>query len=231
MKYLAPIFLLLACNAVRGGSIRYELPSLLGEQIYDGGLAIFNAAAEVDAPFGFYAVEEATLVVEGRVSQGIAHGDGVNRENTTFDLLPSVSVRPSFDNSIEFSIEPTPAMFRFETKYPYPFVPETTPLPNPDGYPPVSFAVYLSVGPSFGTHFPPLIDPSIDMLSPGIIVDVPIVAQIDSAYIVLRGANVIPEPCSVAIVCGLIVLLSSNYRTRAERPRSAGGARISSCRS
>jgi hypothetical protein len=219
VKYLAPIFLLLASNAAYGGSIRYELHSLLGEHIYDGGLAIFNAATQIDTPFGFYAVEEATLVVEGRVSQGIAHGDGVIRENTIFDLLPSVSVRPSFDNSIEISAEPTPATFRFETKYPYPFVPETTPLPNPDGYPPVSFAVYLSVGPSLGSLFPVKFDPVGDTLSNGIIVDVSIIAQIESAYIVLSSANIAPEPSGIALVCGLIVLLLSNCDAGTARRR------------
>lgn len=207
MRYLAPILLLLTCNATFGGSIRYELPSLLGEHTYDGGLAIFNAADQVDTPFGFYAVEEATLVVEGHVLPGLAHGDGVTRENTTFDLLPLVSVRPDFDNSIVLFPEPTPATFRFETTYSYPFVPETTPLPNPDGYPPVSFAVYLSVGPSFGLQFPPQIDPLEDTLSPGIVVDVPIVAQIDSAYIILSGPSIVPEPSSIALACGLVVLI------------------------
>ncbi len=178
MKYLASIFVLLASSAAHGGSIRYELPSLLGEHVYDGSLTLWNAAQVVDTPFDFYAAEEATLVVEGRVSQGVAHGDGVVRDSTTFDLLPSVSARPSFDHSIEISTEPTPAIFRFETTYSYPFVPETTPLPNPGGYPPVSFTVYLSVGPTFGTIY---FDPSTGTQSTGIIVDVPIVAQIESA--------------------------------------------------
>jgi hypothetical protein len=209
MKYLAPILLLLATNVARGGSIRYELPAFLGEHSYDGSLVIFNAAAQVDTPFGFYALEEATLVVEGSVSQGIARGDGVIRENVAFDLLPNVFVRPNFDNSIVISAEPTPPRFRFETKYSYPFIPETIPLPNPDGYPPVSFAIYLSVSPSFGTQFPPLFDPSLDTLSNGIVVDIPIVAHIESAYIVLTGASIVPEPSSIALVCGLAVLLAA----------------------
>ncbi len=205
MKHLASIFLLLATSTAYAGSVRYELSSLLGEHTYTGDLAFFNAASQVDTPFGFYAVEEATLVIEGSVSQGIAHGDGVIREDITFDLFPSVSVRPTFDLSIDTSTDPTPATFRFETTYSYPFVPDTTPLPNHDGYPPVSFAVYLSVGPSFGTQFPPLLGPPDDILSPGIIVDVPIIAQITTAYIVLSGANIIPEPSGIAVVCCLIM--------------------------
>ena len=208
MKHLAAIFMLFVSNAACAGSIRYELPSLLGEHIYDGSLMIWNAAAQVNTPFGFYAVEEATLVIEGRVSPGIARGDGAIREGITFDLLPKVTVLPNFVNTLEFSPDPTPAMFRFETTYPYPFVPETTPLPNRDGYPPVSFVVSLWVGPSFGTQFPPLLGPPDDILSPGIIVDVPIVAQIESAYIVLSGASIVPEPSRSALICILAVLFA-----------------------
>ena len=61
MKHLALIFLLLAGNATYAGSIRYELPALLGEHTYGGGLAIINAAAPIDIPFDFYAVEAASL--------------------------------------------------------------------------------------------------------------------------------------------------------------------------
>lgn len=214
MKYLSLIFVLLLSNAVHGGSIRYELPSLLGEHVYDGTLTIFNAAAQIDTPFGFDAVEEAKLVVEGKVSPGVAHGDGVIRENTVFDLPPSVLLLPNFDHSIEISTEPTPATFRFETTYYHPFVPETTPLPNPDGSPPVSFSIYLSVGPTFGTQFPPLLGSPDDMLSPGIIVDVPIVAQIESAYIVLSGTSIVPEPGSITLICGLVILLYRRLQLR-----------------
>lgn len=214
MKRLAPIFLLFAGNATYASSIRYELPSLLGEHIYDGSQTLWNAAAQVDTPFGFYAVEQATLVIEGSFSQGIARGDGVIRENTSFDLLPSVSVRPSFAQSIDISTEPTPPTFRFETKYPHPFVPETTPLPNPDGYPPVSFVVYLSIGPAFGTVY---FDPSVGTQSTGIIVNVPIVAHIESAYIILNGSSIVPEPSSIALICGLAVLIANCRSSRRQQ--------------
>ena len=213
MKLLPAIILVLASTTAYGGSIRYELPELLGEHSYDGGLSLFDAVQHIDTPFGFYAVEEARLVVVGRVSHGQAHGDGVIRESTTFELLPSVAVYPSFANSIEIATEPTPATFQFETIYPNPFVPDTTPLPNPDGYPPVSFSVYLSVAPVFGTQYPPLINPSGDTLTDGIVVDVPIIAEIEQAYIVLSGMSIVPEPSGFALVCGsMLVLASTRYR-------------------
>jgi hypothetical protein len=211
MKYLLAILLLLVSSPAHCGSIRYELPSLLGQHTYEP-LTILNAAAQVETPFGFYAVEEATLVVEGIVSQGIAHGDGVIRENTSFALIPRITVLPNFDNSIEFDTEPTPSAFRFEKAYSYPFVPETIPLPNPDGYPPVSFVIYLWVGTSLATQFPPLLGSPDDILSPGIVVDEPIVAHIESAYIVLSGSSIVPEPSSILLVCGLDVLFT-NCRT------------------
>jgi len=205
MKHLALILFLFESNAAYGGSIRFELPALLGEHTYDGGLAIINAVAQLETPFGFYSVEEATLIVEGQVSSGLAHGDGIIRESTSFDLLPSVSIRPSFGRSIDISTEPTPAMFRFETTYPYPFVPETTPLPNPGGYPPVSFGVNLSVGPTFGTIY---FNPTVGTLSTGYIVDVPIVAHIETAYIILSGSSIVPEPSSIALICGFAFLFA-----------------------
>jgi len=199
-----------ACGPAQGGSIRYDLPNLLGQHVYDGSFNLFDAVQRIDTPFGFYDVEEAKLVVEGRVSSGQARGDGIIREATEFELLPRVGVRPSFANSIEIQTEPTPESFRIETLYPNPFVPDTTPLPNPDGSQPVSFSVFLSVTPAFANQFPPLlIEPPADTLTPenGIVVDVPIVAEIEQAYIVLSWAKIVPEPGSMALLCSLFLLL------------------------
>ncbi len=198
------------------GSIRYELPNLLGEHEFDGNFNLFDAGQVVDTPFGFYEVEQARLVIQGRISSGMARGDGVIREATEFELLPSVGARPSFANSIEIQTEPTPESYRIDTLYANPFVPETTPLPNPGGYPPVSFSVFLSVTPAFGTQYPPrLIDPPADTLTvyDGILVDVPIVAEIEQAYIVLSGASIVPEPGGLALLCGSLgLLVAARYR-------------------
>jgi hypothetical protein len=212
MKQLTAILLVLASTAAYGGSIRYELPELLGEHSYDGGLSLFNALQHIDTPFGFYDIDEARLVIVGHVVPGLARGDGIIREATSFMLLPSVGATPSFARSITLTTEPTPESFRQESIYPNPFVPETTPLPNPDGYPPVSLYVSLLVTPAFGTQYPPLIAPQVDLLSNGIIVDQPIVANIDQAYIVLSGANIVPEPGSIAILGGLILLWGAKHR-------------------
>lgn len=212
-RLIAYAFIMTLCGSAPGATIRYDLPNLLGEHLYDGDLTLFHAVQQVDTPFGFYAVEEATLVVEGRVSKGLAHGDGITREGTSFELLPNVNIRPSFANSIELTTQPTPEIFRFETVYPNPFVPDITPLPNPDGYPPVSFLVYLSVWPSASTQYPPLINPLDDVFSSGIIVDIPITATIEQAYIILSGASIVPEPSGLILLGGfLALLLGIRYR-------------------
>lgn len=204
-----------------GGTIRYELSNLLGEHRYDGEDSLWSAIQQIDTPFGFYGVKEARLVIEGTVLPGMGRGDGVLREPTSFVLPPSVGVRPSFETSSYTDNEPTSEMFRIEKVYADPFVPETTPLPNPDGYPPVSFSVSLSVGPIFAPPYPPWIDPNGGHLFnwEGVIIDEPIVATIHQAYILLSGPAVVPEPGSIALVGGLVVLLVG---ARRYAKRSAG---------
>lgn len=207
-----------------GGSIRYELPALLGEHRYDGALSFFNAIQEIETPFGFHEIEEARLVVAGTVSNGQVRGDGIIREETSFELLPSVNARPSFANTIDISTEPTPGVFHFETPYPDPFTPTVTPLPKPSGFPPITFWVYLGVSPALGTQFPSLIERTGDVLSSGIIVDVPIVAEINQAYIVLSGASILPEPGSLALACGALALIVAARFRAARRALFAAAA-------
>jgi|GEM_PF-3600766 len=218
LSAIAVVLLTLASGVAYGGSIRYDLPNLLGQHVYDGSLPLFNAEQQIDTPFHFNVVEEAKLVVVGRVLHGQAHGDGVIREGTSFELLPSVSVYPNFAQSIGFPTETTPETFRFKTTYPNPFVPDPLPLPGPDNSPPVSFLVYLLVRPSPETNFPQRLDPPDDTLTltNGSVVDVPIVAEIEQAYIVLSGASIVPEPGSLAMLCGSILLLIA-ARHRAAR--------------
>jgi hypothetical protein len=198
-------------SAVSAGTVRYDFPELLGDRRFDGSLVGYSPVAYVDTPFTFYSVTEARLVVEGTVSTGRARGDGVIRENVEFDLLPSVTVQPSFSHTATIQTQPTPESFRLEQIYPNPFAPETTPLPNPDGYPSISFSVRVYVGLPLINNFPPLIVPpepgELVLATDGIVVDVPIIAQITDAYIVLSGPGVVPEPSSFAIAVVLPALL------------------------
>jgi hypothetical protein len=223
------LFLPIGTNAY-GGSIRYELPNLLGEHRFDGTPPSFlGRVAFVDTPFGgtpyaYYTVTEARLVVEGHVTSGTAHGDGVIRENVEFDLLPSVAAQPSFSSHLTYPVQPTPESFRLETVYTRPFAPAIYHLapvfPTPDLYPPISFSVRLTVRPTINTDFPPLIMPTepgkFVLSTDGVIVDVPITAQITNAYIVLSGPTIVPEPNSfvAAIVSLTSVLIIMNRRTR-----------------
>lgn len=153
------------------------------------------------------------------MSSGQARGDGIALEATTFELIPVVSARPTF-SSTQFVSNATPETFRLETIYPDPFVPETTPLPNPDGYPPLSFQVYLSVGPSLSTAYPARVDgyEGVVFVMDSIVVDVPIIAHIDQAYILLSGPAIVPEPASV-VLAGLAVLVGVVRNKRAGRAR------------
>ncbi|MCO6045054.1 hypothetical protein NG895_14180 [Aeoliella sp. ICT_H6.2] len=208
MKWILVFALSLASSTVSAGSIRYELPALLGQHTYTVEPAGTFVSEHVYTPYNSYQVDQARLVVEGHVSAGLAHGDGIWRENTSFELLPSVGVFTSFENQINILDEPTPEDFRIETVWEDPFWPEVTPLPNPGGDPPQSFSVYLRVGPVFGTAYPPLLDPpdGFVLSTSGIVIDTPIVAHIDTAYIVLSGASIVPEPSGIALASVLAVL-------------------------
>ena len=223
LRLRPPLYLafFLASTSAHGGSIRYELPNLIGEHQYDGSQPSFlGRVAFVDTPFRFYSVTEARLVVEGHVAPGEARGDGIMREAVGFELLPSVASQPSFSNTFAIPVQPTSANFRLEQVYPYPFVPQTTPMPNPDGYPPISFYVQVSVGPTFSTDYPPLLTPpepgELVFAEDGIIVDVPIIAEITNAYIVLSGPSIVPEPTSLvaAVIAFSALLITTTRLTR-----------------
>jgi len=209
---------LLVSTTAHGGSIRYELPSLLGEHRYDGTDFRGAITPDIDTPFGFYGVTEARLVVEGRVTKGKARGDGVIREDVTFDLLGLVTAVTSFQSTFEIFPPQTPETFRLEEVYFRPFTPRTTPLPNPAGNPPISFHVGLSVSPFVSptfNNYPPLLEPRPDSvyINDGVIVDVPIIVEIVTAYIVFSGPSIVPEPSSlVAGILGALGLLLTNHR-------------------
>jgi len=200
-----------------GGTIRYELPTLLGQHVYDGDPFYLGRFAFVDTPFGFYSADQARLVVVGTVTSGRAHGDGILREAIDFDLIPSVGATPSFARLINFPGAVTVDSFRIDDIYPNPFHPEITPLPNPDGYPPMSFNVRFGVGPSLSTQYPPAIAPipGVPFVTTGTIIDVPIMANVTEAYIILEGAQV-PEPATWMLVLAgaAIAVMTSRIRLR-----------------
>lgn len=211
--------MLVASSAALGGAVRYELPELLGEHRFDGSEDYLILRSDhVDTPFGYYTVERARLVVEGNVTSGRAHGDGIIREALDFELKPSVSAAPSFDGLLRIFGESMVGEFHIDQVYPNPFLPSTTPLPGPGGYPPISFYVTVSVSPAFLTDCPPLIEPDLPphLLWPyGIIVDTPIVANITEAYIIMEGQGVVPEPSAwMLILAGTSAIILSRRLRR-----------------
>lgn len=238
----APLFMLmaaLACSSASGGSVRYELTDLLGEHVYDGVKRPLSIH-EIDAPFGMHEVKEAQLVVAGRVSPGRARGDGVLRQAESFELLPDVGVPTTLRGAVGgYAVGPpqaTPGVFRLEYRYLNPFVPEVTPLPNPDGYQ-FLHSVGVGVGPSHATDLPRrldaiICDPSvsledcllIDWPDVGVIIEQPIVAHIDRAFIVLSGPTIIPEPCSLSLAILSLLLHGRSTRSLALPPRLCASA-------
>lgn len=218
---LLPVVFCLLAGEGYCGVIRYDLPELLGEHHYDGSDVLpFGRVSQVNTPFGFYSVAQARLVVEGTISAGKAHGDGVLREPFDIDLEPSVGATPSFARILTIATESSTGTFRIDDIYVNPFHPEVTPLPNPDGYPPISFQVLFSVGPSFSTDYPPLITPvepgELIFASDGVVIDTPIIANVTEAYIVLEGPGVVPEPASagIAVIAALGTILTTLRLTR-----------------
>ncbi|QDU90078.1 hypothetical protein Pla175_34780 [Pirellulimonas nuda] len=172
-------------------------------------MTVFSRGMQIDTPFGFSRVAEARLVVEGCATAGWARGDGVQLESDSFELIPAVSANPSFQREFNYGAE-TLGAFRIDEVFPEPFFPTTTPLPNPDGYPPVSFQVFLSVFPSSATLFPARIGNSWDATTLAYVVETPIIAQIDTAYIILSGPNTVPEPSGLAaVVAGCLTVFAS----------------------
>ena len=208
---LSGLALFLAAATALGGSVRYDLPQLLGEYTFDV-TSTFDVSRSVDlnTAFGFYSVSEARVVVSGYATSGKGRGDGVYREATEFELLPTLAA--SFGpilgrHIIDFAPPPTVGAFQIEKVFTYPFVPETTPLPNPDGHPLISAVAGLSLGLNgFLTNFPALIGqpPDLFLARDGIVVVDPIRASITDAYVILEGPGVVPEPSTV---CLFIILL------------------------
>lgn len=200
-RFVILLIVTLAPSLTLAGTVRYELPTLLGEH-RSTGTSFSDRFAEIATPFGFYAVEQARIVMVGSVQSGRARGDGVVREATDFELKPFARPTASFVRTIEFTSVPTSSLFRFDEIYSNPFVPETTPLPNPDGYPPVTFSVGFWLGLSISTEWPAKIHPTNepDLNLTGVIIDEPIIANVTTAYVELSGVGIVPEPTAGALV-------------------------------
>lgn len=211
MRLLAIALLLVAASPAFGGTVRYDLPGLLGQHSSDEVSDVFSwPTQQIDTPFGFGQVDEARLVIVGTVSPGLAHGNGITHEAISFQLLPVIHVIPSFADPID--IYPSSESFHFETVFSNPFFPNTTPLPGPDGHPPVSFSLQLIPNVSMHTSLPPHIPGNIT-LEPPYYVDVPIIAHIQEAYILLGGPQIVPEPRTLTLT-GLMVLVGVGIARR-----------------
>jgi hypothetical protein len=205
-------------SAGLAGTVRYELPELLGQHLCHGELFIAGLS-NIHTPYNFSAIEQARIVVQGDVQAGLALGDGIIRAAEVFELKPGIGVTASFKHSAALGVDDLAGAFSLNETYAYPFVPETTPLPNLDGYPPVSFTVGLGLGPSLSTQFPPKIDPSPQYFqaTDGVIVDQPIVAFVSVAFVELSGAEVVPEPSGMALVLAFSAI---GFGTDTRRRRS-----------
>jgi hypothetical protein len=214
----------LANSAAWAGAIRYELPELIGNYVFDDGdPQSWRTSIPITTPFGYFSAAQATLVIKGTTTAGRAHGDGVIREAVPFELDPAIRSAPSFARSIQFSTQTTIGPFLINEVYANPFVPDTTPLPNPDGYPPQTFSVSILIGPSFDTHYPALIQPGLELFGAnGTVIDVPITANVSEAYITFEGQGIAPEPSALTLVflgggCVLFVLRRTSIIAAAGR--------------
>jgi hypothetical protein len=218
----AMLVLFSGATTASAGSVRIELPDLVGDYNFvptsDWLNQGFDASRSVVIPtqYGFYSISTAIVVVEGTVAAGRAHGDGVLREATEFDLIPSVRASLNAFRSVDYLVtDPFLGAFHIEKAYEAPYVPEITPLPNPDGYPPIEIRVGAHVGLNdFYTNFPPYIGTPPDGLyiRDGLIVDQPIAGRITSAYLILNGPDIVPEPPAMILLIGGAMLACANSR-------------------
>jgi hypothetical protein len=206
------------------GSIRIELPELVGDYNFvpasDWLNQGFDATRSVMLPtqYGFYSISTAIVVLDGTVSAGRAHGDGILREATEFNLIPSVRADLNAFMSGRYLVtDPFLGAFRIEKFYVAPYAPELTPLPNPDnpGTLPIEIRVGAHIGLNdFYTNFPPYIGPPPDgiYIRDGLIVDQPITGRITSAYLILDGPDIVPEPPAMILLIGGTMLACANFR-------------------
>ncbi len=183
---------LLASAPALGGSIRYDLPGLLGEHRFDDPLMFIGRGAEVATTVAPKQITAVRFVVSGSVSSGRARGDGVQFDPVAFELLPAVNIYTNIGFSIGFREEVTPDKFFLEWTIADPFADLLSPPIG--GYPVFDLQAFVSIAPSLQTIFPHRLSAADDQLAPGYVIEQPIIAHIDTAYIILSGPTIVPEP-------------------------------------
>jgi hypothetical protein len=216
----------LLATTARGGSFRYDLPELLGEYRLDGssGNGYFNIdrAVDIHAPISRYAVETARIVIEGYGTPGRGHGDGVLREALEFDVIPSVTGVPTAPRATVYGVLSPPALgaFRLEYEFSGPFIPRPGHMPGEPPLGPYGVLATVDIN-DFHTDYPSIIGPvpeqGIDIRD-GIVFDSLPVVNITSAYILLEGPSIVPEPTGGALLAtGLSLLFFTRRRLARQR--------------
>lgn len=215
------------------GSMRFELPELLGEHelttVADGFPAgHVVTSATIQTPFYVYHVNSARLVVVGAATAGTMRGDGTTRAADDAAFLPRVTAQPQFYSGASighFSMDPPPSVISLDQSYSHPFVPSVTPLPGPGVIQELSakFDVTLAMYPdSIALNsLPYLTEP--DPLAyrrqdEGLTVIEPAKARITEAYLILEGPGVVPEPSGGMLAAMALALpLMRRARVRAAK--------------
>jgi hypothetical protein len=215
------IFIALSATAASGGTLRIDLPQLVGDCCSAGQLP---PEAEVPTPFDIRGVSSIRLVLEGTLTSGKGRGEGVEGVATEFELKGTASAyfyalqgfppRPPLDPDYLFvsfffktEAEPQAGQFHIDHFFIGPFFDART----LDLVPVLS--LHFSAGPeiSAATLFPP----PIPFFHTELLYETitPIHMSISSAYFVLEGASVTPEPGGIAL--GLSAALGSVLLSRA----------------
>jgi hypothetical protein len=153
-------------------------------------------------------------VIKGTLSGGRAHGDGVTRENQSFDLLPSYQWLSNFGDFYSLNNTKPEGDFVADIEFnAYPFLRSLRPLdPVRDPIALASFSIGFRAMPSISTQYPLFLNPVDNQVDfgQGIIIDVPVRANVTEAYIVLSGPAIVPEPSMYVIgtlsIVGLAVI-------------------------
>ena len=215
---------LVAPTLVLAGYVRYDLPELVDEYRWeDKKLPADEGHASLDTRLPLADVSEARLVIEGRATAGVAHGDGVTLRSDGCDLLPGAFIELSGGEIRRiWRLQAPDGGFRFEQVHHAPFALAPVIAPGLDLNPPrMSVEVSVCTFPWWTTVYPPRLTPPgpgpyvINLVPDGIVVDVPIVVEVTAAHLVLSGPAIAPEPGGLTLLAsGAVVLLLSHHRHR-----------------